>query len=136
MKGRTAEASLQMARASAEALVPPDADFPAVPPFSRLSQLMELAAARVMRPLLHEGESSVALSLELTHAVSGPVSGNLRAVATHQGVNGREHRFLVHVFDESGLVASGEHRRAVVVSRRVLGAARRRVGRMSMLLGI
>ena len=96
-------------------------------PMSRIAQLMEQAAARLLRPQLVEGETSLPLSLDLTHAVTGPISGNLRAVATYQGANGREHRFIVHVFDESGLVASAEHRRSIVAARRmsgILGSAR------------
>ena len=136
VKGRTAGTNLRVHPEPAEVAPLPETDFPAVLPISRISQLMEQAAARLMRPLLREGESSLALSLNLTHAVTGPVSGNLRAVATQQGVSGREHRFLVHVFDESGLVASAEHSRAIVVNRRVVGLARRRAGRPSMLLDI
>ena len=105
-------------------------------PMSRLAQLMEQAAARLLRPQLRDGETSLALSLNLTHVVTGPISGNLRAVATYQGANGREHRFLVHVFDESGLVASAEHSRAIVGARRIVGLARRRAGKASMLLGV
>jgi predicted thioesterase len=86
---------------------------------------MEVAAARVMRPALGDGESSVALSLDITHATRGNTQGSLRAVATHQGVSGRVHRFCVHVFDESGLVASGEVTRAVVAARGLVGLARR-----------
>ena len=132
----TAEASLRVSPRTAEAPSLPEPDFPAVLPFSRVSQLMEHAAAKLMRPLLRDGESSVALSMNLTHAVTGPVSGNLRAVATKREVSGREHRFLVHVFDESGLVASAEHSRAVVAGRRLEGLARRRVGKPSMLLAV
>lgn len=95
-------------------------------PMSRIAQLMEQAAARLLRPRLEEGETSLALSMNLTHAVTGPISGNLRAVATYQGESGREHRFLVHVFDESGLVASAEHSRAIVGGRGVAAFARKR----------
>jgi predicted thioesterase len=95
-------------------------------PMSRIAQLMEQAAARLLRPQLVEGETSLPLSLDLTHAVTGPISGNLRAVATYQGESGREHRFLVHVFDESGLVASAEHSRAIVGGRGVAAFARKR----------
>jgi len=105
-------------------------------PMSRIAQLMEQSAARLLRPQLRNGETSLTLSLNLTHAVTGPISGNLRSVATYQGANGREHRFLVHVFDESGLVASAEHSRAIVGGRRLEGLARRRAGRPSMLLGV
>jgi predicted thioesterase len=95
-------------------------------PMSRIAQLMEQAAARLLRPQLEEGETSLTLSLDLTHVVTGPISGNLRAVATYQGGSGREHRFLVHVFDESGLVASANHSRAIVGARRAAGLTRRR----------
>jgi fluoroacetyl-CoA thioesterase len=130
----TAEASLRVSPRTAEAPSLPEPDFPAVLPLSRVSQLMEQAAAKLMRPMLRDGESSIALSLKLTHAVTGPVSGNLRAVATKREGSGREIRFLVHVFDESGLVASGEHSRAIVSGRRIEGLARRRAGKPSMLL--
>jgi predicted thioesterase len=102
-------------------------------PMSRIAQLMEQAAARMLRPQLGDGETSLALSLNLTHAVTGPISGNLRTVATYQGGNGREHRFLVHVFDESGLVASAEHSRAIVGARRIVG---RHAGKPSMHLHV
>jgi predicted thioesterase len=64
------------------------------------------------------------------------VSGNLRAVATKCAGSGREIRFLVHVFDESGLVASGEHSRAIVSGRRFEGLARRRADKRSMPLSV
>lgn len=105
-------------------------------PMSRIAQLMEQAAAKVLRPRLQDGETSLTLTMNLTHAVTGPISGNLRAVATYQGGNGREHRFLVHVFDESGLVASAEHSRAIVGGRRIMGLARKRLGRPSMQLHV
>ena len=105
-------------------------------PMSRIAQLMEQSAARLLRPRLQDGETSLTLSLNMTHAVQGPISGNLRSVATYQGASGREHRFLVHVFDESGLVASAEHRRAIVGGRSVEGPARKRAGLSSMLLHV
>ena len=132
----TAEVSLRVSPRTAEAPPSPEPDFPAVLPLSRVSQLMEHAAAKLMRPMLRDGESSIALSMQLTHAVTGPVSGNLRAVATKREGAGREIRFLVHVFDESGLVASGEHSRAIVSGRRFDGWARRRAGKPSMLLAV
>jgi fluoroacetyl-CoA thioesterase len=105
-------------------------------PMSRIAQLMEQAAARVLRPRLQDGETSLTLTMDMTHAVTGPISGNLRAVATYQGANGREHRFLVHVFDESGLVASAEHSRAIVGGQRIVGFARKRAARPSMQLHV
>jgi fluoroacetyl-CoA thioesterase len=131
-----AEETVRVTPGTPEVASLPEPDHPAVLPLSRVSQLMEHAAARLMRPMLRDGESSIALSMNLTHAVTGPVSGNLRAVATKQEIAGRVHHFVVHVFDESGLVASAEHSRAVVSGRRVEGIARRRFGRRSMLLEV
>jgi len=93
-------------------------------------------AARVLRPRLEDGQTSLTLTMNMTHAVTGPISGNLRAVATFQGASGREYRFLVHVFDESGLVASAEHSRAIVGARRIAGLARKRAGKPSMQLSV
>ena len=45
----------------------PPAAAPAVLASSRLCELMELAAARLMRPRLRPGESSVAVELKLRH---------------------------------------------------------------------
>jgi fluoroacetyl-CoA thioesterase len=129
LKGRTAEVSLRTT-------LPLESNVPAVLPISRITELMEHAAARLMRPVLRTGESSVALSLDLTHARQYATSANLRAVAIHAGSTGRVHRFTVNVFDESGLVASAEHSRAVVAEGRIVGLARRRAGRRSMLLAV
>ena len=105
-------------------------------PMSHIVQMMEQAAARVLRPQLDEGETSLTLSLNLTHAVTGPISGNLRAVATYQGATGREHRFLVHVFDESGLVASADHSRGIVAVRRGVGFGRQPAGKSALQPGV
>jgi predicted thioesterase len=102
---------------------------------SRLVQVMELAAARLMRSSLSDGESSVAISTELHHAALSQASSDaLRAVAKRTAINGRLHQFTVNVFDESGLVASCEHVRGIVSKRRVEAVARRRHGQASMLL--
>jgi predicted thioesterase len=105
-------------------------------PMSRIAQLMEQSAARLLRPRLHDGETSLTLSLNITHAVTGPISGNLRAVATYQGASGREYRFLVHVFDESGLVASAEHSRTIAAARRSADLGRERAAKPAMSLPV
>ena len=95
---------------------------------SRIAQLMELAAMRLMRSRLGEGETSVPVETRMTH-VAARTGRHLRAVAHETGVNGRVHRFLVHVFDETGLVASAEHTRAVAGDARLLGDERRPAAR-------
>jgi predicted thioesterase len=98
---------------------------------------MELACARLMRSRLQDGESTVAVSTSLHHAALSQARGEtIRARATCERVEGRLYYFMVHVFDESGLIASGEHVRAVVSARRVEAIARRRHALPSMLLQV
>lgn len=140
LKSRTAEASLRLLTPdTAEAThLSPQGDFPAVPATSRMIELMEIAAARLMNPRLREGESSVAVAMDVTYAATNLRQtgrrGTMRAVATYQGMSGRLHRFTINAFDESGLVGTAEHSRAVVVERRLLGIARERAGKPGMLL--
>jgi fluoroacetyl-CoA thioesterase len=126
--GKTAAASAHVA--------PPDAA-PAVLATSRLCELMELAAARLLRPHLRPGESSVAVEMKLRHIAPQPGAyGAVRVVASHHSIEGRLHRFTVHAFDERGLVAVSEHTRALVNGRRFVARARRRAGKTSMLLEV
>ena len=120
VKSRTGEATLR--------LCPPKATvgFPAVLARARMIELMELAAARLMKPHLSDAETSVSMEMKVTHVASTTVGGTLRAVATYAGVAGRLHRFRINVFDESGLIGSAEHTRAVTTERRLLAKRRRR----------
>jgi predicted thioesterase len=105
----------------------PENGLPAVPAASRMIGLMELAAARLMKPHLESGESSVGISTNVTHAACRAATGTIRAVATHEGISGRTHRFTIHAFDETGLIGSAEHARTVVADRKLLALARPRV---------
>lgn len=137
-KSRTAEASLREdppPRAEATRLSPEDS-FPAVSETSRLINLMELAAVGALQPELHDGQVSVALGTTLTFVAETGSAAFMRAVATLSSSRGRVHHFNVRVFGESGLIASGEHARAVVVAHRLEGLARRRAGRPSMQLRV
>lgn len=125
----SAEASLTVEQGdTAEALRLGDEDaFPAVFATSRMVALMEIAAARVLRPLLREGELSVGVSVEVKHGAATPVGGRVRAVATYLGQEGKLHRFRVEAFDEAGAIGSGEHLRAIVSTERLVTGARRRI---------
>jgi fluoroacetyl-CoA thioesterase len=131
MKYRTAEA--------AEAThVSSQHDFPSIPATSRMVELMEIAAARLMKPRLQDGESSVAVAMNVTYVAASlrqPIGGStMRAVASYKGITGRLHRFTINAFDESGLIGTAEHTRAVVIERRLMGIARQRAGAPDMLL--
>ena len=127
---------MNQCRTAAEALLPPPGqDFPAVPAISRLTELAELAAARLMRRGLSVEQTSISVRMSIWHLArihSPPDSW--RAVARCTAVRGRLHEFEIDVFDGSGLIAGVEHTRAVVISRRVVALARRRLGRPAMLL--
>jgi len=126
--GDTGRAGLRVGpadTAEAIALGPEDA-FPAVFATSRMVALMELAAARLMKPLLEPGQLSVGVALEVQHKAATPVGCRVEAVATFLGMAGPLYRFRVEAFDEAGSVGEGEHTRAIVRTERLLAGAERR----------
>jgi len=122
LKFRTAEATLRVS--------------PVVLSTSRMLELMELAAIRLMRTHLADGESSVSTEMKVTHVAPASVGGALRAVAAYKGIAGRLHRFTINVFDESGLIGSAEHTRAVVAEPKLSALAQRHAEGASALLSI
>jgi predicted thioesterase len=126
--GATAEAdfTVQPGDTARALAVSPGDDFPAVFATSRMIALMELAAARLMRPLLRPGELSVGVSLDVRHTAATPVGARVRAVATYLGPADRLHRFRVEAFDEAGSIGAGEHTRAVIATERLLAGAEKR----------
>jgi fluoroacetyl-CoA thioesterase len=94
---------------------------------SRMIALMELAAARAMRPLLQDGQLSVGVTVNVKHSAATPVGCAVRAVATYLGPDGKLYRFRVEAFDPAGPIGEGEHTRAIIGTDRLMaGAARRR----------
>ena len=127
--GDSAEATLTVQpsdTAEAVAIAAEDA-FPAVFATSRMIALMEVAAARAMRPLLEPGQLSVGVALSIEHRAATPLGGHVRAVATYLRPEGKLYRFKVEVFDDAGAIGGGEHTRAIVATERLLaGAAKRK----------
>ena len=126
--GETFEARFTVRPAdSAKALeLSPDDSFPDVFATSRLVAYMEMAATRLMRPLLESGQHSVGVLVSITHTAATPIGGNVRTVATYVGPEGKLFRFRVEAFDDAGLIGVGEHTRAIVTTSRLLeGAAKR-----------
>jgi fluoroacetyl-CoA thioesterase len=104
--------------------------FPEVFATSRMIALMELAAARAMRPALQLGQLSVGVSLNVKHTAPTPVGGRVRAVATFEHNDGKLFIFKVEAFDDAGPVGEGEHSRAIIDTERLLqGAAKRGASR-------
>ena len=103
--------------------------FPNVFATARMVAFMEIAATRLMRPLLEPGQHSVGVSVSITHTAPTPIGGTVRTVATYLGQDGKLFRFKVEAFDDAGPIGDGEHSRAIVSTSRLLaGAAKRRGG--------
>lgn len=125
----TSEVSFPVTEADLASQISPDPTdvFPPVFATARLVAFMELAAARLMRPLLGEGELSVGVSIETTHSFPTPLGARVRATAQFLGLEGKLYRFAVAAYDDAGEIGKGTHSRAIVSRERLIaGAARRK----------
>jgi fluoroacetyl-CoA thioesterase len=104
----------------------PGDSFPPVFATSRMIGLMEVAAARILRPHLHEGEVSVGVSVDVVHTAATPPGATVTATAKYVGRDGKLFLFEVSAADDAGEIGRGTHKRAAVSTERlVAGAARR-----------
>ncbi|HYK66284.1 MAG TPA: thioesterase family protein [Patescibacteria group bacterium] len=76
--------------------------------------MMELAAMEALKPFLDAGESSVGMSIEVSHTAATPPGHRARAEAEVTKVEGRRLEFAVRAFDDVEQIGSGTHRRAVI----------------------
>ena len=112
---------------SAKALeLTPEDSYPNVLATSRLVAFMEMAATRLMLPLLEHGQHSVGVEISIKHTAATPVGGHVRSVATYLGPEGKLFRFRVEAFDDSGSIGGGEHTRAIVDTKRLMAGADKR----------
>lgn len=128
--GTTASIERLVEESDLAAAISPDPDdrFPRVFATSRLVALMELAAARLMRPLLSDGELSVGVSLEITHEAPTPPGALVRATAKFLAKEGKIYRFEVTAEDGAGPIGRGTHGRAIVTTERLVAGAKKRMG--------
>ena len=126
--GDSAEATLVVSEedTAAALAMSPDDSFPAVFATARMIALMEVAASRLMQPMLATGELSVGVSVNVTHTAPTPVGATVRGTATYLGQEGKLFRFRVAVSDEAGVVGEGEHVRAIIDNQRMLSRAAKR----------
>ena len=103
--------------------------FPEVLATSRMIGLMEVSAARLLKPLLKSGELSVGVGIDVKHFAPTPVDEDVRVVATFVEPEGKLYLFEVEVFDRAGKVASGKHTRAIVEKSRLMDGARSRMAK-------
>ncbi|MDF1798659.1 MAG: hotdog domain-containing protein [Planctomycetota bacterium] len=107
----------------------PGDDFPEVFATSRMVAVMELAAARLMQPLLSEGQLSVGVDVHVTHMAPTPVGEEVRVVARFTGRDDKLYLFEVELHDRGGLAGKGTHSRAIVVTERLVAGAKLRIRR-------
>jgi fluoroacetyl-CoA thioesterase len=105
--------------------------FPEVLATSKMIGLMEVAAARLMKPLLQDSEISVGVGVDIQHFAPTPVEEEVRATATYVEMDGKLHVFTVEVFDRAGKVARGRHTRAIVQGDKIMAAARARMDQVA-----
>jgi len=107
--------------------IDPSDDFPEVYATSKMIAIMELAAARLMKPLLKDGELSVGVDVNIKHLAPTPVGATITAKATYLGEEGKLYKFKVEVTDNAGLAGMGSHSRAIVDTTRLLAGAAKRL---------
>ena len=104
----------------------PGEDYPRVFATTRMIGLMELAAGRVLLPILSPGELSVGVVVDVRHTAATLPGATVRAEAKYLGRSGKLYRFEVVATDDGGEVGRGIHERAIVRVERLLdGAAKR-----------
>ena len=104
----------------------PHDQFPDVFATSKMIALMELAGAQVLRPFLKDGELSVGVTVDITHSAATSVGEKVSATATYMGREGKLFIFEVTAEDAAGEIGRGTHRRAIILTSRLLEGAERR----------
>ena len=102
--------------------------FPPVFATARMVALMEVAASRVLVPLLGPGELSVGVTVDINHTAPTPLGAEVTATARYAGREGKLLLFEVSCADKGGEVGRGWHKRAIVSSERLQSGAVKRVG--------
>jgi predicted thioesterase len=122
----TAELVVQPSDTAQSLALTPEDEFPNVFATSRMIALMEVAASRLMKPMLEEGQLSVGVSLNVRHTAATPIGSRVETRAIYEGPEGKLYKFRVEAFDEAGPVGAGEHTRAIVSTERLLTGASKR----------
>ena len=102
--------------------------FPPVLATARMIALMEVAASRVLVPLLGPGELSVGVTVDINHTAPTPLGAEVTATARYAGRDGMLFLFEVSCADKGGEVGRGWHKRAIVSSERLQAGAAKRAG--------
>lgn len=104
----------------------PDESFPSVFATTRMIALMEMAAARILKPLLQNGEMSVGVTVDIIHSAATPIGAKVIATATYRGRDGKLFVFEVIAHDPAGEIGRGTHKRAIISRERLMSGAAKR----------
>jgi predicted thioesterase len=102
--------------------------FPPVFATARMVALMEVAAARLLAPLLGPGKLSVGVRIDATHTAATPPGVTVTATARYVGREDGLYAFEVIARDRGGEIGRASHRRAIVSKDRLVSGALRRNG--------
>ena len=105
----------------------PDEKFPPVFATTRMIALMEMAGARLLKPLLQEGEMSVGVTVDIIHSAATPIGAKVTATATYRGRDGKLFVFDVLAHDPGGEIGRGTHKRAIISRERLMSGAAKRL---------
>lgn len=100
--------------------------FPAVLATYRMIALMEMAAGRLMFPLLKKGELSVGIDVNVKHFAPTLQGDNITIKATFTGMQGKLYEFDVEIIDAGGSAGKGTHSRAIINNEKLLAGAKKR----------
>lgn len=78
--------------------------------------LMERAACAALADSLEEGQTSVGVSVSVSHTAASPVGALVTAEAVITSVSGRSVEFDVFARDENNCIGEGKHIRVIVDS--------------------
>lgn len=76
--------------------------------------LMERAACAALADSLEEGQTSVGVSVSVSHTAASPVGALVTAEAVITSADGRKIEFNVAARDENNCIGEGKHTRVIV----------------------
>jgi predicted thioesterase len=82
--------------------------------------LMEGAACEAIQSCMTDDQTSVGISLEISHLSATPVGLEVHATAVVTAIEGKTITFTVEAYDEAGKIGEGIHKRCLVNTQRFL----------------
>lgn len=93
-----------------------------------MTQLVEMAAQKLVTPHLKPGEGQVGVSVNIRHLAPTPVGRKVRAEAELVAIDRRKLTFKVRVFDEVEQVGEAEHERFVIDVNKYIERLKKKIG--------